>query len=94
MITYQDILKKAETHPMGEGKMVRYETPQLIISIVGGRRGLYGDFKKTFEMALIDKESKNFVSNYFYPEYSDGGEIMSWVPREDMLKIVNELVRE
>lgn len=94
MITYQDILDKSTKHPLGEGaRVTRIETPTLIISIVGGG-GLYGDFKKTFEMALIDKESKNFVSNYFYPEYSDGGEIMSWLSREDMLKIVNELVRE
>ena len=95
MITFKDILKKSEPHPCGEGKMVRYETPQLIISIVGGRQGLYGDFNESFEMAIIDKKTDDFISDKLYSEYCDGsGQIMPYVTREQMLKVVNELTKE
>lgn len=94
MITFEQVLEKSQQHPMGEGKMVRYETPQLIISIVGGRRGLYGDFNKSFEVAIIDKKSGDFISDKLYSEYCDGsGEIMPYITREQMLKVVNELVK-
>ena len=95
MITFEDILKKSKPHPMGEGKVVRYETPHIIISIVGGRQGLYGDFDETFEVALIDKKSGDFISDTLYSEYCDGmGQIMPYITREQMLKVVNELMKE
>lgn len=94
MITFEQVLEKSQTHPMGEGRMVRYETPQLIISIVGGRVGLYGDFNESFEMAIIDKKSNDFISDKLYSEYCDSsGQIMPYVTREQMLKVVNELVK-
>lgn len=95
MITFEDILKKSQPHSIGEGKMVRYETPHIIISIVGGRQGLYGDFNETFEVALIDKKSGDFISDTLYPEYCDSsGQIMPYITREQMLKVVNELMKE
>jgi len=95
MITFEDILKKSETHLINGGRMVRYETPDIIISIVGGGAGLYGDFNETFEVALIDKKSGDFISDTLYSEYSDSmGEIMPHITREQMLKVVNELMRE
>lgn len=94
MITFEQVLEKSQPHPVGEGKMVRYETPQLIISIVGGRQGLYGDFNESFEMAIIDKKSNDFISDKLYSEYCDSsGQIMPYVTREQMLKVVNELVK-
>ena len=94
MITFEQVLEKSQPHPVGEGKMVRYETPQLIISIVGGRQGLYGDFDELFEVAIIDKKSGDFISDKLYSEYCDSsGQIMPYVTREQMLKVVNELVK-
>jgi hypothetical protein len=94
MITFEDILKKSEPHLINGGRRVRYETPNIIISIVGGS-GLYGDFDETFEVALIDKKSGSFISDTLYPEYNDSmGEIMPHITREQMLKVVNELMRE
>lgn len=94
MITFEQVLEKSQPHPVGEGRMVRYETPQLIISIVGGRQGLYGDFNESFEMAIIDKKSNDFISDKLYSEYCDSsGQIMPYVTREQMLKVVNELVK-
>lgn len=95
MITFEDILKKSEPHLINGGRRVRYETPNIIISIVGGGGGLYGDFDETFEVALIDKKSGDFISDTLYPEYSDSmGEIMPHITREQMLKVVNELMKE
>ena len=95
MITIEQIQKDSKPHLSGAGRMVRYETPHLIISIVGGRVGLYGDFNETFEMAIIDKKTKDFISETLYPEYSDSmGQIMPYVERETMLRIVNELVKK
>lgn len=94
MFTIKNIFEKAVQHPTGGGaKMSRFETPKLIISIVGGRVGLYGDFEKDFEVAIIDKTTNNFVSNFFYPELCDNsGDIMPFVPTEKVLKILDELV--
>lgn len=95
MITFEEVLKKSQPHPMGEGRMVRYETPHLTISIVGGVSGLYGDFDETFEVALIDKKSGDFISDALYSEYCDSdGQIMPYITREQMLKVVNELMKE
>ena len=94
MITFEQVLEKSQRHPAGEGRMVRYETPQVIISIVGGRVGLYGDFNESFEVAIIDKKSGDFISDKLYSEYCDSsGQIMPYVTREQMLKVVNELVK-
>ena len=94
MITYKDILEKATDHLFGEGKKVNYETPTLIISIVGGRQGLYGDFNEDFEIAIIDRKTGEFISEVFYPDLTDvSGQIMPYVGRDRMLSIVNELMK-
>lgn len=96
MITYEDILEKSIQHPnhTESGRAVRFETPEIIVSIVGGDRGLYGDFDTDFEIAIINKETGKFMSNFFYPEYVDSsGDVMPYVSREDMLKIVNQLIK-
>ena len=96
MITIEDIIKDSKPHPLlDEGRQTTYETPLLKISIVGGCKGLYGDFDKTFEVAIIDKETNSFISGYFYPEFSDSyGETMTYLDREQTLKVVNELIKK
>jgi hypothetical protein len=96
MITIEDIIKDSKQHPLlDEGRQTTYETPLLKISIVGGCKGLYGDFDETFEVAIIEKESGNFMSGYFYNEFSDScGETMPYLNREQTLKVINGLVRE
>ena len=37
------------------------------LSIVGGCKGLYGDFKNTFEVALIDETNGQFVTGKYCP---------------------------
>jgi hypothetical protein len=56
---------------------------------------LYGDFDETFEVAILEKGTGKFMSDYFYPEFSDAqGDTMPHLNREQTLKVVNELVRD
>ena len=96
MITYEDIVEKSIQHPVrtSSGRAVRFETPIIIVSIVGGSPGLYGDFDNNFEIAIIDKETGKFMSGFFYPEYVDStGDVMPYVSRENTLMILNQLIK-
>jgi len=96
MITIEDIIKDSKPHPVvDDARQTIYFTPLLKISIVGGGKGLYGDFNETFEIAIIDKDTSNFISGYFYPEFSDSyGETMMYLDREQTLKVINELIKK
>jgi len=93
-ITFEDVISKSIPHGFPDGgKRCIFETSDNIISIVGGRVGLYGDFDRTFEVAIIDKTTNNFVSKKYFPEYSDSiGEIMPYITREEMLEVVNKML--
>lgn len=95
MKTIEDIKNDSFPHPLIDGaRQTIYHTPLIKISIVGGGRGLYGDFDKTFEVAILEKVGFKFLSNYFYPEFSDAqGDTMPHLNREQTLKVVNELVK-
>jgi hypothetical protein len=95
MLTYEDILEKSVDHYREDTITTRLETPKLIVSIVGGPR-IYGDFKETFEVAIIDKKTNDFISNKLYPEFCDNkrrGDIMPYLTKEQMLKVVNDLIK-
>lgn len=96
MYTFQDILDKSQPHGFaGDGKATKLETETYIISIVGGRQGLYGDFQNTFEVAIIRKSDGKFMSGEFFPDYSDSmGQVMPYISREQMLEVVNRMVGE
>jgi len=96
MKTIEDIKKDSFQHPLIENaRQTIYYTPSVKISIVGGGRGLYGDFDETFEVAILEKGTGKFMSDYFYPEFSDDqGDTMPHLNREQTLKVVNELVRD
>lgn len=95
MITYEDIIEKSFTHPsISDGRQTKFETPDLILSIVGGEWGLFGNFIDTFEIAIIDKKTKKFVTPFFYPEICENGDdVMRFVDKEKMLGIVNQIIK-
>ena len=65
-LTIDFIKKKSRSHPVGrQGRMFTMEIGNYHLSIVGGGTGLYGDFENDFEVALIDKESRKFVTSFF-----------------------------
>ena len=65
MITTEELQKWSKPHAGNEGKRTVLENDNYILSIVGGRQGLYGDFKKDFEIAIIDKSTNDFVTKMF-----------------------------
>jgi hypothetical protein len=44
---------------------------KVALSIVGGAQGLYGDFENDFEIAILDEETRDFVTKYYVPEAND-----------------------
>jgi hypothetical protein len=99
MITIQDIKKWSKPHPMskylstggGKGRMSRFGNKKIEFSIVGGDRGLYGDFNNTFEVAIIDLKTKNFVTNFFYPD--GGDDVISYMSAKKVEELVNSVIK-
>lgn len=65
-LTIEYIIENSKPHPNSENSKVFHEyVGDYLLSIVGGGYGLYGDFVNTFEVALIDKETKEFVTSKY-----------------------------
>lgn len=96
MITIKDIKKWAKPHPnshfsKGSGKQARFGNNKVEFSIVGGDIGLYGDFENTFEVAIFDMESRNFITRFFYPETND--DVISYMSSDEVEKLVNSVIK-
>ena len=74
MITIEDIKKWSKPHPLANvislkdrsgGRISRFGNKEIEFSIVGGGQGLYGDFDKTFEVAIFDRKSNDFILKLF-----------------------------
>lgn len=88
-ITIEQIKEMAKPHGLG-GKQTIIETKRFVLSIVGGERGLYGDFDKDFEVAIIDKKTKEFVTKLFEPDATD--DVMGYLPPEKVVEIANYFI--
>lgn len=72
-LTKEYIIHNSKPHSLALGGVDEYKSARQFIdnignytlSIVGGAKGLYGDFKNTFEVALIDNEIGNFVTGKY-----------------------------
>jgi hypothetical protein len=91
MITIKDIKKWSKQHPIGKGRITRIENKSIEFSIIGGHVGFYGDFEKTFELAILDKESGEFLTRFFYPEAQD--DVISYMEDEEVELLVNQLIK-
>lgn len=91
MITIDDIKLNSKSHsPLGGSRtLIKYKN--ILISIVGGRMGLYGDFDKDFEIAILDSKTKDFVTKFYNPESHD--DVMSYVPENEMMSFINKIVK-
>ncbi len=88
-MTIQEIKDMAKDHPL-DGKQTILEGNNIVISIVGGRPGLYGDFENDFEIAIIDSETREFITKKYFPELND--DVMGYMTCEETEKIVNDLL--
>ena len=96
MITIQDIKNWSKPHPLDNvirrgGRISCFGNKEVEFSIVGGGRGLYGDFDKTFEVAIFDKESNNFVTRFFYPEVTD--DVIPYMDADKVEELVNSVIK-
>jgi hypothetical protein len=96
MITIKDIVKWSRPHRMskftgGKGRHALFGDKRIQFSIVGGDTGLYGDFKDTFEVAIFDAETGEFMTRFFYPEAND--DVVPYMSAEKLEELVNTLLK-
>ena len=58
-------------------------------SIVGGGRGLYGDFDKDFEVAVINRKNNEFMTKYIFSVSDD---VVAYMESEELVKTLNEIL--
>lgn len=87
MLTVDDIIQNAQPHPFRGYKFTK-NYGSVILSIVGGGDGLYGDFIETFEVGLINSKTNKFVTRNFY-----GGEddVLPFISKDELQKIIDLL---
>jgi len=83
-LTIQDVFDKKEPKELG-GYQSIFDFGKYIVSIVGGKQGLYGDFETTFEIAIIENRSGNFVTKLF----CGGADVMSYCSSKEVEDILN-----
>jgi hypothetical protein len=91
MITTENVIEWAKPHPLEGGKMTRIYNDDIEASIVGGRSGLYGDFEKDFEIAIMDTQNGEFITKLFYPENSD--DVVGYLEAKKVEEIANTLFK-
>ena len=89
MITIEDIKNWSKPHTLSGGKRTNIYNDVVELSIVGGMSGLYGDFETDFEIALIDRSSKEFVTKYFLPDASD--DVVGYLPSDELESLANKI---
>ena len=48
-------------------------------------------FENTFEVAIFDVESRDFITRFFYPETTD--DVIGWMSSEEVEKLVNSVIK-
>ena len=91
MITVENIIEWSKPHPLDGGKMTRIYNDEIEFSIVGGRSGLYGDFEKDFEIAIMDTQNGEFITKLFFPENSD--DVVGYLEAKKVEEIANSLFK-
>lgn len=89
MTIIEKIIAMSEPHRLEGGSRTVLKSKKYLLSIVGGRQGLYGDFKTDFELAIIDPLTNDFITKLIFPEMND--DVMAYVPAERVEEIVNML---
>jgi hypothetical protein len=93
MITIEDIISYSKPHPNqmeGARQTVLFDDLK-IVSIVGGAKNLYGDFKEDFEMAIIDKSTGHFITKYFVDYATD--DVLGYQNKEQVENLVNSIFK-
>lgn len=89
MITTEDIIKWSKPHRVPDARKTVLTNDHVIFSIVGGSQGLYGDFNETFEVAILDKETQDFITNLFHS--TNGDDVLPYLQRDELERLVNKV---
>lgn len=89
MITLENIIEWSKPHSeTNQGARRTIIGNELFdFSIVGGGRGLYGDFEKDFEVAIINRKTKEFMTTYIFSVNDD---VVSYLPADELISTLNE----
>lgn len=91
MITIQDIKKYSKKHPVG-GKRTVISDGKIVLSIVGGKQGLYGDFIDTFEIAIMEAKTSKFITDVFLD--TGGNDVQGYMSSEELESLCNKLFKK
>lgn len=91
MITVENIIEWSKPHPKSPGRHTRLTNKKIEVSIVGGAHGLYGDFKKDFELAVFDYKTRDFVTKFFF---EGGNDVMAYMKGEDVVNFLNKILKD
>jgi len=83
-LTIHDVHDRKVLKPLSGYSSV-FKFGRYIVSIVGGRTGLYGDFESTFEVAIINSQNGNFETKLF----CGGGDVKGYCSIEEVESILN-----
>lgn len=91
MTTVEEIIKYSKPHPNGiEGaRQIILYNDKVRMSIVGGSKGLYGDFSEDFEIAFLDQETNEFVTKFYSPNNDD--DVIGYVSGLEVLDLINNV---
>jgi hypothetical protein len=92
MITIQNIIDWSKQHPLREvGRVTVISNDVVKFSIVGGCSGLYGNFIDTFELAIFNQETGEFITKFFCPDAGD--DVLGYMPGEKLVALANQIFK-
>lgn len=94
MTTVQNIIDYSKPHrnQMDGARQTILSDERVRMSIVGGSKGLYGDFEKDFEVAILDQETDEFVTRFFRPEVND--DVLGYLSGEELIQLIEQVFKK
>ena len=93
-MTVEDVIKFSKPHrnQIPGARQTRICDDRIEVSIVGGAKGLYGDFSEDFEIAVFDKSSNEFITRFFFPDNYD--DVVPYLSGDKMIEFLNETFKK
>lgn len=89
MITLENIIEWSKPHSRTSGKRTLIGNNLFDFSIVGGANGLYGDFIKDFEVAVINRNTREFMTGYIF---STSDDVVPYLEADELINTLNEVL--
>jgi hypothetical protein len=90
MITIEKIKKHSKSHRFNKKiKICCFGNEYLFFSVTGGDM-THGDFEDYFEVAILDQNSGNFITDYFYSDCNLG--VIERMSADDLVSLANTVL--